>query len=250
MNTNKNLKISTIGIGNGGCNIISYLANKNFNQTDLIAIDTNLQSLNEIKFVKKIELKKVLIENMNLGLNLTEVKYSNLESYKNLKENLKSNDVVFIVSTFGGKTGTIVSSIIAQICKELNIFLISIITTPFNWEGNKREELAKLGIEELKNISDLLIVISNEKLLEIMSDDFDAEKTFQLLDDAFLQVIQNFINRIYEGRDNKKNIKELLIEKLFVLNYKEHTLGVTLSCNSLNQMSDLENIEIKFVENN
>ncbi|MFY4765236.1 hypothetical protein ACOTWG_11115, partial [Aliarcobacter butzleri] len=77
--------------------------------------------------------------------------------------------------------------------------------------------------EELKNISDLIRVISNEKLLEIESDDFDAEKTSQLLDDAFLQVIQNCITRIYEGRDNKKNIKELLIGKLFVLNYKEHT---------------------------
>ena len=53
MNTNKNLKISTIGIGNGGCNIISYLANKNFNQTDLIAIDTNLQSLNNSTFAHK-----------------------------------------------------------------------------------------------------------------------------------------------------------------------------------------------------
>jgi cell division protein FtsZ len=108
MNTKENLKISIVGIGNGGCNIISHLTNKNFNQVELIAIDINLQLFNEIKSVKQFEIKKSL----DLGLNSILENDSSSENLRNIKDNLKEKDVVFIVSTLGGETGIYVPSMV------------------------------------------------------------------------------------------------------------------------------------------
>ena len=245
MNTNKNLKISIIGIGNGGCNIISHLTNKNFSQVELIAIDVNLQLFNEIKSVKQFELKKSL----DLGLNSILEDDLSSENFRNIKGNLEENDVVFIVSTLGGETGIYVPSIVAEISREICPIIISIVTTPFNWEGKKREERAILSIEKLKIFCDLLIVIPNEKLLEIISENFDAEKTFELLDDAFFQTIKSLIDKM-NMQDNNENIKNILLQKKFVLNYKEHILGTSIFYDSLNKISNFETIEIKLNRNN
>lgn len=248
MKITKTPKISVVGIGNGGCNIITHMTNKDFNQALLIAMNTDIKSLDITNSTKKIQLGKSLTKGLGSGMNPNIGELSANESYEEIKESLKDSDIVFIVSAFGGGTGSGASSIVAKVCKEIGAIVISLITMPFTWEGKKRENFSKLYMEEMKTNSDLLIVISNDRLLEIISEEVNMKKAFKLLDDVLLQTVKTFIDKIIAQNSDKNNLSNLLKQKLFILNHKDCTLGVSVACNFLNKMEEVENIDIYFDE--
>lgn len=248
MNITKTLKISLVGIGGGGCNTISHITNKDFNQALLIAMNTDIKSLDITNSTKKIQLGKTTTKGLGAGMNPSIGEMSAIESYEEIKQSLKNSDIVFIVSAFGGGTGTGASPLVAKACKEIDAIVISLITMPFTWEGKKREKFSKLYVEEMQRDSDLLIVISNDKLLEIISEEVNMKRAFKLLDDVLLQTVKFLIDNIIMQNTNSKDIAETLKQKSFILNYKNHNLGESLFCNSLNEISEMVDIQIEFSE--
>ena len=248
MNITKTLKISIVGIGSGGCNTISHMTNKDLNQALLIAMNTDIKVLNIVNSTKKIQLGKITTKGLGAGMNPSIGEMAAIESYEEIKQSLKGSDIVFIVSAFGGGTGSGASPLVAKACKEIDAIVISLITMPFTWEGKKREKFSKSYIEQMKTNSDSLIVVSNDKLLEVISENVNMKRAFKLIDDILFQTIKSLIDKIILLNNNTNTISTILKQKLFILNYKDCTLGVSLGRNSLNSIVDLENININFDE--
>lgn len=246
MKITKTQKISVVGIGGGSGNVISHISTKEFNKVDLIAINTDISSLNNVSKAKKIQIGKKLTKGLGSGMNSDIGRNSAIENYEDIKESLKDSNIVFIVSTLGGGTSSFASSIVAKACKEVGSTVISIITTPFDWEGKKRTDFANLGIEEFKNINDNLIVISNDESLKIISPNVKIKRAFELIDDLFFQIIKYIVEKIIMQNSKIEDISNILEQKLFTINYKNSVLGMSISSKPLNEMSDLENIQVEF----
>lgn len=246
MNIIKTEKISVVGVGGGAGNVISHIATKEFNKIDLIAINTDITSLNKVFKAKKIQIGKKQTKGLGSGMNPKIGRDSAIENYEDIKESLKDSNIVFIVSTLGGGTSSFASCIVAKACKEVGSTVISIVTTPFDWEGKRRIEFANLGMVELKNISDNLIVISNNESLKIISSTVKMKRAFELIDDLFFQIIKYIVEKIIMQNSDIENISNILKQKLFSINYKNSVLEVSIFHNSVNEMCDLENIQIEF----
>lgn len=250
MNISQTLKIAVVGVGGGGGNAISYINKKNLYQIPLFAMNTNLEALQFSKSTKKIQLGKKTTKGLGTGFNPNIGKESALESYEEIKENLKNMDVIFVFSTFGGGTSTGVSPVIAKICKEIGAILISIITTPFDFEGSNRAKNAQFGIEEMREVCDLLLVIPNENLTKIPSvGNHNIKYAFELIDNVFLQTFTYLIEEIITKNRDKNNILEILRQKAFLVNYKNHNLAFSMDRDLSNENPDLVNIDICFEMN-
>ena len=159
-------KIAVIGVGGGGCNMIDHMINEGSHKIDLIAANTDLQVLHNSKAPKKIQLGLKLTRGLGAGMKPEVGRDSAVESYEEIKATLKGSDIVFIAAGLGGGTGTGAAAIIAKAAKEVGALTVSVVTKPFSFEGKSRAGLANLGLSELKKVSDSIIVIQNDKLLE------------------------------------------------------------------------------------
>ncbi|MBT8343182.1 MAG: cell division protein FtsZ, partial [Sulfurovum sp.] len=129
-----------------------------------------------------------------------------LESFEDIKSTLEGSDIVFISAGLGGGTGTGAAPIIAQAAKEVGALTVSIVTSPFKFEGRKRTKLAKEGLEELKRESDSIIVVPNEKLLSIVEKNLGIKESFRMVDDILAQAVGGISKVILSHGDNDINL--------------------------------------------
>ena len=182
-------KISVIGVGGGGCNMINHMINEGTHKIDLIAANTDLQVLRISKAPKKIQLGLKLTKGLGAGMKPEIGRDSAVESYEDIKDSLKGADIVFIAAGLGGGTGTGAAAIIAKAAKEIGALTVSVVTKPFTWEGKKRAGLANLGLEEIKKISDSIIVVPNDRLLEIIDENVGMKDAFKIIDNILYQAV-------------------------------------------------------------
>ncbi|GGD37881.1 cell division protein FtsZ [Malaciobacter pacificus] len=182
-------KISVIGVGGGGCNMINHMINEGSHKIDLIAANTDLQVLNISKAPKKIQLGVKLTKGLGAGMKPEIGRDSAVESFEEIKGILKGADIVFIAAGLGGGTGTGAAAIIAKAAKEIGALTVSVVTKPFTWEGKKRAGLANLGLEELKKVSDSIIVVPNDRLLEIIDENVGMKDAFKIIDNILYQAV-------------------------------------------------------------
>lgn len=182
-------KISVIGVGGGGCNMINHMINEGSHKIDLIAANTDLQVLHISKAPKKIQLGLKLTKGLGAGMKPEVGRDSAVESYEDIKNSLKGADIVFIAAGLGGGTGTGAAAIIAKAAKEIGALTVSVVTKPFTWEGKKRAGLANLGLEEIKKISDSIIVVPNDRLLEIIDENVGMKDAFRIIDNILYQAV-------------------------------------------------------------
>ncbi len=182
-------KISVIGVGGGGCNMINHMINEGSHKIDLIAANTDLQVLHISKAPKKIQLGIKLTKGLGAGMKPEIGRDSAVESYEEIKMALKGADIVFIAAGLGGGTGTGAAAIIAKAAKEIGALTVSVVTKPFSWEGKKRAGLANLGLEELKKVSDSIIVVPNDRLLEIIDENVGMKDAFRIIDNILYQAV-------------------------------------------------------------
>lgn len=182
-------KISVIGVGGGGCNMINHMINEGSHKIDLIAANTDLQVLHISKAPKKIQLGIKLTKGLGAGMKPEVGRDSAVESYEEIKMALKGADIVFIAAGLGGGTGTGAASIIAKAAKEIGALTVSVVTKPFTWEGKKRAGLANLGLEEIKKVSDSIIVVPNDRLLEIIDQNVGMKDAFKIIDNILYQAV-------------------------------------------------------------
>ena len=183
-------KIRVIGIGGGGNNAVDRMIDAGIKSADFVAMNTDLQTLMRSKAELQIQLGEELTKGLGAGADPDIGEKAALESQEAIKEVLEGNDLVFITAGMGGGTGTGAAPIVANLAKDMGILTVAVVTKPFGFEGRKRMENAELGIEKLRKFVDTLLVIPNEKLLQVVPKGTPIVKAFQVADDVLRQGIQ------------------------------------------------------------
>ncbi|MBD3841237.1 MAG: cell division protein FtsZ [Campylobacterales bacterium] len=199
-------KIAVIGVGGGGCNMINHMINEGTHKIDLIVANTDLQVLNLSNAPRKIQLGIELTRGLGAGMRPDIGRDSALESYQEIKEALEGSDIVFIAAGLGGGTGTGAASVVAKAAKEIGALTVSVVTKPFKWEGKKRTGLAHLGLEELKKVSDSIIVIPNDRLRNIIDKNVGMKDAFKVVDDVLYQAVNGMSEVILKQGSDDINV--------------------------------------------
>jgi len=199
-------KIKAIGVGGGGGNMINHMIQEGINSIDLIVANTDAQALESSLAPYKMQLGINATRGLGAGMVPDKGREAALESFEDIKAMLEGSDIVFISAGLGGGTGTGAAPIIAQAAKEVGALTVSIVTSPFKFEGRKRTKLAKEGLEELKRESDSIIVVPNEKLLSIVEKNLGIKESFRMVDDILAQAVGGISKVILSHGENDINL--------------------------------------------
>ena len=183
-------QIKVIGVGGGGGNAVNRMINEGLGGVEFISINTDNQALMLAKAKTRVRIGDKLTRGLGAGGNPEIGRKAAEESSDELYEVLRGADMVFIACGMGGGTGTGASPVVAQIAKELGALTIGVVTRPFSFEGTRRQQSAEQGIEALKSQVDTLIVIPNDRLLQIADKRASLQQAFSLADDVLRQGIQ------------------------------------------------------------
>ncbi len=183
-------RIKVVGVGGGGCNAVNRMINEGLQGVEFIAVNTDAQALLLSKATTRVRIGDKLTRGLGSGGDPDVGRQAAEESSEDLYEVLKGSDMVFITAGIGGGTGTGASPIVAQVAKEIGALTIGVVTRPFTFEGSRRIQTAEGGIEMLKEQSDTLIVIPNDRLLQIVDKRASLHEAFSMADDVLRQGIQ------------------------------------------------------------
>lgn len=193
---NSSVNIKVIGIGGGGNNAVNRMIEHGVKGVEFIAVNTDAQALNLSKAEVKIQIGATLTKGLGSGANPEVGKQAVKESKEQIQEALKGTDMVLVTAGMGGGIGTGAAPAIAQIARELDILTIGVVTLPFAFEGNKRATQAADGIASMKKAVDTLIVIPNDRLLEILHKNTPMLDAFIEADNVIRQSIQGISDLI------------------------------------------------------
>lgn len=188
--------IKVIGVGGGGGNAVSTMINSGLRGVEFIVANTDKQALNSNLADIRIQLGQELTKGLGAGANPEIGRRAAMESQNDISNALKGIDMVFVTAGMGGGTGTGGAPIIAKIAKDMGALTIGVVTRPFVFEGRKRQRHADIGLSELKENVDTLIVIPNQKLLSISAEKTPLLDTFKKADEVLLNAVQGISNLI------------------------------------------------------
>ena len=183
-------RIKVVGVGGGGCNAVNRMIAEGLQGIEFIAVNTDAQALLMSQAKTRVRIGDKVTRGLGAGGNPDNGKKAAEESADELYEVLKGADMVFITAGLGGGTGTGAAPIIAQVAKEIGALTIGVVTRPFTFEGSKRQQSAENGIAGLKEKADTLIVIPNDRLLQIVDKRASLNEAFHVADDVLRQGIQ------------------------------------------------------------
>src|SRR5512133_2105637 len=183
-------RIKVIGVGGGGCNAVNRMIDEGVQGIEFITVNTDAQALLQSKAQLKVRIGDQTTKGLGAGGNPDVGRKSAEESSEELYETLKGSDMVFVTAGMGGGTGTGAAAVVAQIAKEVGALTIGVVTRPFTFEGQKRLQSAEQGIARLKEHADTLIVIPNDRLLQIVDKKSSLQESFRTADDVLRQGIQ------------------------------------------------------------
>ncbi len=183
-------KIRVVGVGGGGSNAVNRMIAEGMSGVDFVAVNTDAQALMLSEAPVRVRIGDKLTRGLGVGGNPTMGSEAAEESVDELIDILEGSDMVFITAGMGGGTGTGASPVVARVAKKIGALSIGVVTRPFGWEGSVRGTAAQSGIEELKEVVDTLIVIPNDRLLEIADKRVTLYNAFSLADDVLRQGIQ------------------------------------------------------------
>ncbi|MBC7408796.1 MAG: cell division protein FtsZ [Arcicella sp.] len=209
----KNNIIKVIGVGGGGSNAVEHMYITKIQDVDFVVCNTDLQALNDNKVPTKLQLGAILTEGLGAGTEPEQGRLAALESEAQIKALLQpETKMVFITAGMGGGTGTGAAPEIARIAKELDILTVAIVTAPYSWEGTDKIDAANAGIKILQEICDTVLVILNDKLLEIF-EDLNILEAFEHADDVLANAAKSVAEVITKsGKVNAdfKDVKKVL----------------------------------------
>jgi cell division protein FtsZ len=188
--------IKVIGVGGAGNNAVNRMIESGIKGVDFIAVNTDRQALQNSKASTKIQIGEKITRGLGAGANPDIGSQSAEESRSELSEVLRGADMVFVTAGMGGGTGTGAAPVVAQVAKEMGILTIAVVTKPFTFEGKKRLSQAERGIESLKGKVDTLVVIPNDKLLQIIDRKTSIIDAFKMADDILRQGVQGISDLI------------------------------------------------------
>ncbi|KAL6543123.1 Cell division protein FtsZ 1 [Orobanche hederae] len=183
-------KIKVIGVGGGGNNAVNRMIGSGLQGVDFYAVNTDAQALLQSAAENPIQIGELLTRGLGTGGNPLLGEQAAEESKESISNALKGSDMVFITAGMGGGTGSGAAPIVAQIAKEAGYLTVGVVTYPFSFEGRKRSLQALEAIEKLQKNVDTLIVIPNDRLLDIADDQTPLQDAFLLADDVLRQGVQ------------------------------------------------------------
>ena len=184
---NQHAKIKVVGVGGAGGNAINTMIDAGLTNVEFISINTDAQALEFNKAPNRIQIGRNLTKGLGAGAN-PEIGRKAIEENKDaVLQAIQGTDMVFVTAGLGGGTGTGAAPVIAELAKSLDILTVGIVTKPFTFEGTKRLEKAEIGLAQLKQFVDTLIVIPNQRLLAIVDQTTSFEDAFKLADNVLLQ---------------------------------------------------------------
>ena len=188
--------IKVIGVGGAGNNAVNRMIEAGIRNVEFIAVNTDRQTLNTSRAGSKIQIGEKITRGLGAGANPDIGAQSAEESRAEIAEVLKGADMVFVTAGMGGGTGTGAAPVVAAIAKELGILTIGVVTKPFTFEGQKRLAQAERGIASLKGKVDTLVVIPNDKLLQVIDRKTSIVEAFRMADDVLRQGVQGISDLI------------------------------------------------------
>ncbi|AJD90917.1 cell division protein FtsZ [Jeotgalibacillus malaysiensis] len=188
--------IKVIGVGGGGNNAVNRMIEHGVQGVEFIAVNTDAQALNLSKAEIKMQIGGKLTRGLGAGANPEVGKKAAEESREQIEEAIKGADMVFVTAGMGGGTGTGAAPVIAQIARELGSLTVGVVTRPFTFEGRKRATQAAGGISSMKEAVDTLIVIPNDRLLEIVDKSTPMLEAFREADNVLRQGVQGISDLI------------------------------------------------------
>lgn len=189
-------QIKVIGVGGGGSNAVNRMIDTGVQGVDFIAVNTDAQALNLSKAENRLQIGGKLTRGLGAGANPEVGKKAAEESREQLENMLKGADMVFVTAGMGGGTGTGAAPVIAQVAKDLGALTVGVVTRPFTFEGRRRSTHAFDGIEALKEKVDTLIVIPNDRLLELVDKNTPMLEAFREADNVLRQGVQGISDLI------------------------------------------------------
>ncbi|TMM22667.1 MAG: cell division protein FtsZ [Actinobacteria bacterium] len=188
--------IKVVGVGGGGSNAVNRMVDAGLAGVEFVAINTDAQALLMCDADVKMPIGSAETRGLGAGADPAVGKAAAEESRDELKEALKGADMIFVTAGEGGGTGTGAAPIVAQLAEELGALCVGVVTRPFSFEGRRRAEVASLGVEELRDHVDTLIVIENDRLLQVVDKRTSIVDAFKLADDVLRQGVQGITDLI------------------------------------------------------
>lgn len=188
--------LKVIGVGGGGNNAVNRMIDHGMNNVEFIAINTDGQALNLSKAESKIQIGEKLTRGLGAGANPEIGKKAAEESREQIEDAIQGADMVFVTAGMGGGTGTGAAPVVAKIAKEMGALTVGVVTRPFSFEGRKRQTQAAAGVEAMKAAVDTLIVIPNDRLLDIVDKSTPMMEAFKEADNVLRQGVQGISDLI------------------------------------------------------
>jgi cell division protein FtsZ len=188
--------IKVVGVGGGGTNAVNRMVDAGLAGVEFIGVNTDAQALLMSDADVKIHIGEAVTRGLGAGANPEVGRSAAQESRDELKEALKGADMVFVTAGEGGGTGTGAAPIVADLAQEVGALTVGVVTRPFSFEGRRRAEIAQQGLAALQERVDTIIVIENDRLLQVVEKDTSVVDAFRLADDVLRQGVQGITDLI------------------------------------------------------
>jgi cell division protein FtsZ len=188
--------IRVVGVGGAGLNAVNRMIDADLSQVEFVAVNTDIQQLQMSDAPVKIHIGRELTEGLGSGADPDLGRRAAEESYDQIKRALRGSDMVFVTAGEGGGTGSGAAPVVARIARELGALTVGIVTTPFKFEGTRRHRQAGEGVDTLRSNCDTVIVVPNERLLEVLDRETSMLDAFRIADDVLRQGVQGICDLI------------------------------------------------------
>jgi cell division protein FtsZ len=188
--------IKVVGVGGGGSNAVNRMVEAGIKGCEFIAVNTDAQALLMVEADQKIHVGAETTRGLGAGANPQKGYEAAMESRDELKDALKGADMIFVTAGEGGGTGTGAAPVIGEIAQELHALTVGVVTRPFSFEGRKRAEQAQEGINNLRDKCDTLIIIPNDRLLQVVEKRTSVMDAFRMADEVLRQGVQGITDLI------------------------------------------------------
>jgi cell division protein FtsZ len=188
--------IRVVGVGGGGLNAVNRMIEAGVSQVEFIAVNTDIQQLRTCEAPIKLHIGRELTQGLGSGSDPDLGRKAAEEGYDQIKHVLRGSDMVFVTAGEGGGTGTGAAPVVARIAREVGALSVGIVTLPFRFEGTRRRSQAEAGIAELRQVCDTVIVIPNDRLLEVLERSTSMLDAFRIADDVLRQGVQGICDLI------------------------------------------------------
>jgi cell division protein FtsZ len=188
--------IRVVGVGGGGLNAVNRMIEAGISQVEFIAVNTDIQQLRTCEAPIKLHIGRELTQGLGSGSDPEIGREAAEEAYDQIKHVLRGSDMVFVTAGEGGGTGTGAAPVVARLAREVGALTVGIVTLPFRFEGTRRRSQAEQGVSALREVCDTVIVIPNDRLLEVLERSTSMLDAFRIADDVLRQGVQGICDLI------------------------------------------------------